>query len=372
MTEASVPGTRLVTLRVDGVRNLVDVEASPGPGFNLFTGRNGAGKTSVLEAAHVLAHGRSFRAGSTDTLIQRGREVLTIFAEVEIDRRNDTPVRERLGLSYGGAGWSLRHNDRAVGNLSDFVRNVAVVTLEPNSHELIVGPSEGRRRFLDWLLFHVEPGFLVTWRRYMRALRQRNTALRAGRASDGELSGWEAELSTTGESIHGQREALLAALEPELAPILAAVAPGLGVSGMRCRAGWPAGASLAEALRDGRGSDRERGFTQRGPHRADWRLLLADDLDHAQLSRGQAKLAAFACLLAQASLYRTLGGHWPVLSCDDLAAELDAEHQQQLLNWLRSSGAQILITGTHALALPDGTEPARMFHVEQGRLRQLV
>lgn len=357
---------------MQGLRNLIDIQAELAPGFNLFTGRNGAGKTSILEAVHVLAHGRSFRVGSSEALIQRGCDRFTVYADAELVAAGQPAQRQKLGMSYGEEGWTLRYNQAPVGNLSDFVRNLAVVTLEPSSHELIVGPSEGRRRFLDWLLFHVEPAFLVAWRRYMRALRQRNSGLRSGRISDAELAGWEAELVAAGEMIHRHRHDLLVSLEPELAPILAAVAPGMGVSGIRYRPGWPAEMDLAQSLREGRLTDRERGFTQRGPHRADWRLMLAGDLEHSQLSRGQAKLAAFVCLLSQASLFRRLGGYWPVLACDDLAAELDFGHQQQLLDWFSATGAQVLITGTGALNFPEGLEPVRTFHVEQGQLRLLV
>jgi DNA replication and repair protein RecF len=368
VSTAPVSCTRIATVRVDGLRNLVDVEAVLGPTFNVFTGRNGAGKTSILEAVHLLAHGRSFRGGSNEALIQQGREHFSVFGDAHRVNGSDSGC-DRLGLSYGGDGWSLRRNGQAVGSLSEFVRTLGVVTLDPNSHELIVGPSEARRRFLDWLLFHVEPGFLEAWRRYTRALRQRNAALRRGNCRDPELASWEAELATSGEAIQGQRHALIQELEPLLRPLVATVAPGLDVSGLRVRTGWPAGMALHEALREGRAADRERGFTQRGPHRADWRLSLAAGLDHAQLSRGQAKLAAFVCLLAQAQLYCKRSGAWPIISVDDLAAELDSAHQGLLLTWLAETRAQVLVTGTEPLAVQ--TE-SRLFHVEQGRLRQLV
>jgi len=356
---------------VAGLRNLADVQADLAPGFNFFGGANGAGKTSLLEAVHLLAHGRSFRGGTPESLIQRGSDRLSVFAELG-DGESDQVSWQRLGMSYSRDGWVLRHNDRSVGSLSEFVRATAVVTLEPTSHELIGGPSESRRRFLDWLLFHVEPGFLDVWRRYMRALRQRNASLRARTVSNEELAVWEAELVKAGEVIRRQREALVDELRPLLAPTVSAVAPGLELKNLHCRSGWPAGLSLAEALEEGRSADRERGFTQRGPHRGDWRLEFSTGLDHGQLSRGQAKLCAFVCLLAQACLYRERTSSWPVLSCDDLAAELDQAHQARLVGWLRDSSAQVLMTGTQVPETLAVDHAVRMFHVEQGRLAQLL
>jgi DNA replication and repair protein RecF len=88
------------------------------------------------------------------------------------------------------------------------------------------------------------------------------------------------------------------------------------------------------------------------------------------LSRGQEKLAALACLLAQAERHARQRGEWPVICLDDLASELDREHQRQVLASVLASGAQVLLTGTE---LPDSVAalgvPHRLFHVEQGRLR---
>lgn len=372
MNDVSPLAARIGLIRVESFRNLQSVELHLADGFNFFSGGNGAGKTSVLEAVHVLGHGRSFRTAQAGDLVRVGRDRFSIFAECRLGPAaagHDT----RLGLGWSRDGWTLRRNNEAVPILSDFVRNLPVVTLDPGSHELISGPSELRRRFLDWLLFHVEPDFLSVWRRYARALRQRNAALRSpSGVSDRELSVWEKELVEAGTRVHDHRERLVSELRTEFLPLLASIAPGLPVEGIRLRSGWSSDTGLADALREGRSSDRERGFTQRGPHRGDWRLQLGNGLDHDQLSRGQGKLAALTSLLAQAALLRKHRGDWPVLSCDDLAAELDDEHQARLLEWLSRTGAQVLITGTSTLTLPTTAPPARMFHVEQGRIAQLL
>ncbi len=362
---------RIRRICVANVRNLVSVEAELGRHFNVLTGSNGAGKTSFLEAIHLLGHGRSFRGRHASDLIRLGTDGLSVFAECRFDAAS-SPT-ERLGLALGASGWSLRRNGETVGNLSDFVRTLPVVTLEPGCHELISGPSENRRRYLDWLLFHVEPEFLGVWRRYARALKQRNASLRSAVVTDVELSGWESELAESGSFIHRHRLQVSLDLERRLLPLIRHIAPGLNVSGIRVRSGWSPDLDLATALREGRSTDRERGFTQRGPHRGDWRLVLEDGLDHDQLSRGQGKLAAVACLLAQAELFRDSNGHWPVLCCDDLAAELDMAHQAALLAWLRASGTQVVMTGV----VPPGPALAedadnRMFHVEQGQVTQLL
>ncbi|NLB58576.1 MAG: hypothetical protein GX805_08960 [Gammaproteobacteria bacterium] len=127
---------------------------------------------------------------------------------------------------------------------------------------------------------------------------------------------------------------------------------------------------LADALLLARDRDRALGHTTVGPHRADWRLSFSTMPDGEALSRGQAKLAALSCLLAQARDLAARLGEWPVVALDDLASELDAGHRGRVLAALGESGAQVFVTGTEAPAAgveePDGE--IRVFHVEQGRV----
>ncbi len=361
---------RLIELRVEQLRNLRQATLVFGAGINLITGANGAGKTSLIETVHLLSHGRSFRSPLPDNLIQIGADQFDVFARIR--DRGDRELS--LGARRSRDGWVLRCAGESVALLADFVRNLAAVTVEPNSHALITGAAEQRRRYLDWLLFHVEPSFLGSWRRYLRALKQRNAALQ-GRAGDAELTVWESEMATLGEVIHSHRAGVLERLAPRVEASLAAFAPELLPLRWSFRPGWPAQyASLSEALLAGRSIDRERGFTGRGPHRADWRLAFPGGLGQAELSRGQVKLVALACLMGQADVYRESSGRWPVLLFDDLASELDAAHQLQVLQWLVSSEAQVLVSGTEVPAAWSATlaPDTPRFHVEQGEVRRLL
>jgi DNA replication and repair protein RecF len=359
---------RITRLRIDGLRNLRAVDIEPSPLFNLILGDNGAGKTSVIEAMHLMAHGRSFRSGQIDSLARHGSKSFTAAVRIR-----DGMGRERdLGISRDDGEWVLRENGATVPTLVEFVRFCAVITLEPETHSLITGPSEVRRRFLDWVLFHVEPGFLGSWRRYLRALRQRNASLRAHRYDPKMVEAWEPDLALAGSEIDASRRRLLESIADILTPMLARLLPGVSISGIRYRSGWPATLSLAEALVEGRAADRERGFTQRGPHRSDWRLDYAGLGQQNQLSRGQAKLTAIACLLSQASYFKSLTQEWPIFACDDLASELDRAHQAVVLEWLAASGAQVFISGTERGASWSIPASTSMFHVEQGQVTPLL
>lgn len=350
----------LIRFELRNLRNLVDVVLEPGAGLNLLVGRNGAGKTSVLEGLHLLAYGRSFRGRVRDGLVRTGSSVVELFAEWHAATGEG---RHRAGLRHGGSSWEARIDGGTVGHLGELCAAFMVVTFEPGSHALVSGGGEPRRRFVDWGLFHVEQGFLPVWRRYSRALKQRNALLKSG-AGAGQISAWDHELAVSGEELTRRRALYLERLQERLEPVAAALAPSLGQAMLEFEPGWrQSSLSLADALAVARERDRTLGHTSVGPHRADWRLRLSGKGEGESLSRGQAKLAALSCLFAQATDCAVERGDWPVIALDDLASELDAEHRGRVLAFLGNVPAQAFITGTDLLPLDEG---GRVFHVEQG------
>jgi DNA replication and repair protein RecF len=353
-------------LQVSAVRSVVRVELRPAPGINLIIGDNGAGKTSLLEALHLLAYGRSFRGRVRDGLIRTGMEAVEVFAEWQEQANGLT---RRVGLRHSGQRWEGRLDGEPVTQLGELCAALAVVTFEPGSHALVTGGGEPRRRLVDWGLFHVEPGFLSLWRRYARALKQRNALLKV-RIRDHQLDAWDRELADAGEPLTRHRMTYLEALEPQLQTIAAELVPALGAARLTFQPGWSREhLSLADALLVPRDRDLGNGYTSVGPHRADWRIEYAGLPGREMLSRGQAKLTALAVLLAQAERHAAACGEWPVVALDDLASELDRQHQRRVLTRLRNSDAQVFITGTEApTALAGLVTETGLFHVEQGAL----
>lgn len=352
----------LTRVRLSGVRRFPSEEWRPAPGLNFVSGANGAGKTTLLEAVHLLAYGRSFRGRVRDGLIRTGADAVEVFAEWQ----ERDPVRTRkVGLRHAGSEWQGRLDGQSVAHLGELCAALAVVTFEPGSHALITGGGEPRRRLLDWGLFHVEPDFLPIWRRYARALRQRNQLLKA-RVRDAQLDAWDHELSEAGEPLTRSRQRYLDRLAPELQAIGADLVPALGLAELAFSPGWNRESlPLADALLLARDRDLAYGYTSVGPHRADWRIAFSALPGRETLSRGQAKLTALSLLLAQAAMHAAQCGEWPVVALDDLASELDRQHQARVLGRLLASGAQVLMTGTEPPpALGELCDQVAMFHVE--------
>lgn len=364
------PGTAVQVTRLDirHLRRFDDVSLEPAPGLNLLVGDNGAGKTSMIEALHLMAYGRSFRGRVREGLVQAGAEALEVFVQWSEPRSEGTRAR-RAGLRHSGGAWTGRLDGAAVAQLGELCAALAVVTFEPGSHELVHGGSEVRRRFLDWGLFHVEQAFLRPWRRYSRALKQRNILLKQ-RVRDAQLDAWDAELAETGEELTEQRARYVDALAPGFAGVAADLAPGLGTATLAYLPGWKREEySLADALLLARERDLASGHTSVGPHRGDWRPAFAAIPGRDALSRGQAKLAALSALLAQADYHAEATGQQPVFALDDLASELDRHHQRRVLQRLAERGSQVFVSGTEVPAAVGelGLDP-RVFHVEQGRI----
>jgi len=358
---------RLTKLRLENLRNIVELQIEPARGFNLFTGDNGAGKTSILEAAYVLSHGYSFRTRRSELLVRAGAANLTVFGIVN----RESGSTRRLGMVQDDGHWSARVDGETPPNLASALAHAAAVCFDPGAHALISGPSEERRRFVDWGVFHVEPEYAETVRRYRRTLKQRNLALREGLA-DRELDAWDDELVQTAEPVQAARQRYLDRLLPRLKRLLAEYLPELGEATVQTSPGWKPDRPFPAVLADARALDRMRGHTTRGPHRADWSIAFASAARREYLSRGQEKLCAIASALAQAELYQIDHGEWPIVLLDDLPSELDASHQDQVLRSLAGAD-QVWLSSTDvpATLLRTGTV-YRRFHVEQGRIQGLL
>jgi len=334
----------------------------PDPRLNLVTGANASGKTSLLESIFYLGRGRSFRSSGNRELIQTGSSGFFLFGEVD----NDGETR-RAGVEVA-VGERRVKVDGEPGTGSDLARILPVQVIDPEVHELIQGGPELRRRFLDWGVFHVKPEFLDTWRRYQKALKQRNAALRQGE-SDEQVRIWDEPLAEHGESVHEQREAFLEAFLPLFSSI---TGDNLSFES-KCsyKRGWSSNTELLQSLHDSLDRDRAFGSTQVGPHRADLGLAVHERRARHRVSRGQQKMLAAALLIAQTRFVASVTEAELVLLVDDPAAELDRDNRARLFAMLEEMPAQMFVTALEADDLPWSSE-GRMFHVEHGKVASLL
>jgi DNA replication and repair protein RecF len=331
---------------------------------NLISGANASGKTSLLEAIFFLGRGRSFRTARTELLIRQGSEHATLAGRVRI------ADRERpLGMRVARDGLLARFAGRPVASLAELATVLPAQAIDPEVHRLVEGGPQERRRYLDWGVFHVEPDFVDHWRRYQRALRQRNAALRQGQA-ERVARAWDQELIESGNHVSERRGRYAARLAPYVAKVgERLLGQTLDVAMHR---GWAVDHSLEEALSASWSRDRERGLTHSGPHRADVAIRFAGLSARDRVSRGQQKLAAAALLLAQLRCDADWGSPVAALLVDDPAAELDAGNLDKMLKEIVELPAQLFVTALERTNPAFEMLPAgRWFHVEHGSARRL-
>lgn len=340
-------------------RCLTSAELKLDPRYNLIFGPNASGKTSLLEAIAYLGRGRSFRGASTQELLRHGAREFVLFG------RADAGAREAaVGIRNSRHGLEMHIDGDKLASAAGLAEILPLQIVDPDIHNLVAGGPEGRRRYIDWLAFHVEHGYLEHWRRFRRALKQRNAALRENAAPE-SLASWDREIAETGHEVHEARLRVLDIARPALEETGAALL-GSAVA-VEYQQGWSLDKSLAAAMVSGIDRDRQLGSTQAGPHRADLKLICDERQARRLVSRGQQKLLACALVLAatetvQSHLERPL-----LLLLDDPAAELDSESVTRLMAAVVALGSQVIATSLD----PDQVlfpEPPKMFHVEQGEL----
>ncbi len=348
--------------RASGFRCLSEVDLAPDPTLNLFTGPNASGKTSLLEGIFYLGRGRSFRASGNRELIQAGQKGFTLFGDVTFAEES-----HRTGVEVGIGRRQVRV-DAENGNGADLARLLPVQAIDPEVHELIQGGPEYRRRFLDWGVFHVKQAFLESWRRYQKALRQRNAALRQG-DNEQAVRDWDTELAEHGEAVDQYRSEYLEDYLPLFSSIIHEKLPFEAIC--TYKRGWSPKTGLAEALQDSWDRDRTFGSTQAGPHRADLLLEVHDRRARHRVSRGQQKMLAASLVISQTRHVAAKGNDRLVLLVDDPAAELDRDNRERLFEMLHEMPAQMFVTALEPEDLPWSAQ-GEMFHVEHGKVSPLL
>jgi DNA replication and repair protein RecF len=347
---------RIAHLSLRNFRSYGAAEVELGPGVTVVTGRNGAGKTNLLDALYFGCTGRSARTTNERELVRFGERVTRVAVTTEAE---DGMHELSVGFEPGEPKRMTVDGVR-VERLLDAPGRPLVSVFLPERLELVKGTPALRRAHLDQLVAATWPTRAATRRAYAHALAQRNalvTRIRAGAGSPASLSAWDQELASHGIELMRDRAAAVEAI----AERFTARAVDLGLDGearaaYRPRSRATDAAGLAAELAERRPRDLERGFTDHGPHRDELALTLDGRELRAYGSQGQQRAALLALLLAEREAIAATRDATPVMLLDDVMSELDQDRRSRLVRLLRAGG-QSIITTTDVEHVPGANEP---------------
>jgi DNA replication and repair protein RecF len=359
-------------LRVSNVRNIANANLTLDPKLNFIIGRNGAGKSSLLEALSLLSSGKSFRTRKIQSVISEQQDELLIFARCSFQSQPYT-----IGIARNRRGeYRAKINGEPCHKLSEISRLLPIFVIAPGFYDDIANNRAGRLRLLDWGLFHVEHEFYGVWREFQQLLKQRNALLKQikyKQIAATQLDYWDELFCERAENVTRLRQNYIARLSDTFAQghkrydefqeaIQLGYATGLSAKY----------ACLIDALRHQREYDIQKGITQSGPHRADLKLLKNKQPVMETASRGQQKIIVNRLMITLIEHYIKATQKGCLVALDDLASELDADNQNRLLQSLIGlEGAQLLVTSITQDSLPKAISGynGHMFHVEHGRFQ---
>jgi DNA replication and repair protein RecF len=357
----------LQRVAIEHVRNLGNVRLDLSPSLNILYGENASGKTSFLEAIHLLAYARSFRSHHLKNVITRGAAFLRVTGQLRQRDSGSIP----LGVEYHEGQLRMRAAGKAVKRTSELAQYFPVIVLHQECQRFLSDGPRIRRKFLDWGVFHVEQDYLPAWRRYIRTLKQRNTLLQSGQGR-AAVAAWNKELDDAARVVHDFRRRYCHDLIPVLAQNLEELMPMRDDITISYKPGWDVERDLVEVLDEAFDQDRRRGFTYYGAHRADLAVRAGGTPAHEGLSRGQQKLLITALLIAQAQIHQQRSGRPCVFLADDVKAELDQTHVERVVALLEGLHIQIIMTATERALLESCCQAAgKTFHVEQGCIQEV-
>jgi DNA replication and repair protein RecF len=339
---------RLLSLALRNYRNYARLDLEPGSRLNVFLGRNGQGKTNLLESIAILALSTSPRARRDAELIG------TLAAETRIEALVEAAGRRiDLRIDYREENGRTRRRIEVAGvsrRAVDLPGVLRVVLFWPDDLSLVKSGPEHRRRLLNQLLVQVEPGHAARLARYARVLEQRNSLLKQialGDAGTETLDVWDLELATLGSGIAAARGRVVG----ELAERAAAHHAAIGGERLELAYQGPP-ENLLDALAAGRALDIRRGTTGCGPHRDDVLVTLGGREARGFASQGQQRTAVVSVKLAEADVIEARTGEPPLLLLDDVLSELDPDRRAALMGRI-SAGGQVVVTSAEPGPFPE-------------------
>ena len=333
------------TVDILNFKNIGEASLRFSSGVNCLLGRNGMGKSNLLEAIHFLCLARPMTSVPESGLIRHGEEMMSVAGRFVMDNGSEEKIN--IGI-VRGRGKSLKRNGKEYDRISNHIGRFPIVSVTPRDSELVIGPAEDRRRLMDMVISQADASYLSRLIRYNRSLESRNRMLRAGVRDLLLYESVEAIMAETASEINKARKEWVEAISPALKTYYAEIAG----NNERIKVEYKSVLNETEMqaeLNRSRAKDIALGYTSSGVHRDDLLSFLNDYSLKRVGSQGQLKTFTIALRLAIFDYLKKTGGVTPLLLLDDIFDKLDSSRVGRIMKLVsRSAGfGQIFITDTN-------------------------
>lgn len=319
---------------------------------NVFYGDNAQGKTNILESVYFSSLGKSFRAKKDSELVMQGKEVATVemeFLRGGRSKKINTVITDKNKKQ-------IKINDIKINKISELFGNVLIVLFSPEDIEIVKGDPSGRRRFFDLLISQLKPSYMYQLQQYYKILEQRNNLLKRGKFSNIslELDIWDEKLIELDLIITKMRKEVIEIIEPIFKKYVSEFSRGKEEVNIRYKT--QVNEKIAEALKEKREIDIERGFTSVGIHRDDYKFEINQNALENFGSQGQIKTVILSLKLAQKEVIEEKLNEKPIMLLDDVMSELDKNRREYILTKIQDCQIIITCTDIEDIKLDDKTK----------------
>lgn len=327
------------------------------PHITVIQGNNAVGKTTILEAIHLLMTGATFRQAQMADLVRYQQGAFRIEAQFV-----KHGVEQKLAIYWEGGERRILYNGSPCSSSSHLLGLVPGVTAHPDDVSLVKGAPAGRRQYLDLQLAQANPLYVHHLQRYYKAMRHRNALLKAKQAATIET--WEQQMAQSAAYLVAQRASLVKKLESASRDFY----QRLSLESLDLRLTYRSGAAASEDVASiqtyyqetyqrCRKKELDFGVTFHGPHKDDLLIAIGEQEVRYFASEGQQRCCVMAMKLAEWEYLKQACDVIPLLLIDDIGMSLDASRRQRLFEHLRNM-RQVFVTGTGDLQIPAFISPS--------------
>jgi len=361
----------LKSLKLYNFRNLTDQNIPLSPIINLVYGKNGQGKTNLVEAISFVSSGKSFRTQALKDLVGWGKESASVFAIV-----GQSDAEFEMGVSIENGSRRVFVNAEELKTLTKYVGRLICVAFSPSDLELVKGAPIERRRFIDRHLVDINPNLMSHFLSYSKALKNKNQLLMTQSAAPKMIEPWNILLSQAGFEIYQARSEFLSHLQDQVNSIHAQFAKADGEIGFVLKnnyfeaANSPSAENLFQALNQNFARELRQKTSVIGPHRDDLLISFNGHNSRAYASQGQARSIVLSMKLGVIETIEKRRGESPVVLLDDVDSELDSGRSRQFFEMVMKNRRQLFITGTDSrLSSVCEAEPFQLMQLEDGEVK---